>query len=161
MKTDFSLPEARRRRRSAGDTEVAMTPMIDVIFLLLVFFLATSSFQTIEKLLPSGVSTQPTATGADAAQPPPEPTEDAIEQVLVELRKRPSGVSAVVNGAPLAAFDDLRERLTAIRVAHADVPVVIDPDEDVAMQEVVRAYDWARQSGLVRVYLAARPGTGR
>ncbi|RMF39328.1 MAG: biopolymer transporter ExbD [Planctomycetota bacterium] len=161
MRTEYSLPRSRRRRPSQGDTEVAMTPMIDVIFLLLVFFLATSSFQTVEKLLPSGVSTQPPATGSDSTQPPPEPTEDAIEQVVVKLRWQGGAVTAELNGVPLASFDELLERLTAIRVAYADVPVVIDPDDDVPMQDVVRAYDWARQAGLVRVYLAARPAATR
>ena len=44
----------RRLQRRA--VSLNMTPMIDVIFLLLVFFLATSSFQVVEKLLPSSVS---------------------------------------------------------------------------------------------------------
>jgi biopolymer transport protein ExbD len=34
--------------------DVMMTPMIDVVFLLLVFFLATASFDRLEQILPSG-----------------------------------------------------------------------------------------------------------
>ena len=38
------------------ELEIKMTPMIDVVFLLLVFFVWTASFQAIEYLLPSSLS---------------------------------------------------------------------------------------------------------
>ena len=41
-----------------GDVDVKMTPMIDVVFLLLVFFIWTASFQIVEQVLPSSVSAQ-------------------------------------------------------------------------------------------------------
>ena len=46
--------------RRAGDIDIdkAMTPMIDVVFLLLVFFVWTASFQIIEHVLPSKRSEQ-------------------------------------------------------------------------------------------------------
>ena len=46
--------------RRAGDIDIdkAMTPMIDVVFLLLVFFVWTASFQIIEHVLPSKMSAQ-------------------------------------------------------------------------------------------------------
>ena len=33
-----------RRKRSADDTEVNLTPMLDVVFILLIFFIVTASF---------------------------------------------------------------------------------------------------------------------
>ncbi|MBC8874781.1 MAG: biopolymer transporter ExbD, partial [Planctomycetes bacterium] len=42
------------QRRS--DLDVKMTPMIDVVFLLLVFFVWTASFHIVEHILPSSVS---------------------------------------------------------------------------------------------------------
>ena len=45
MKTNYTNPRGRTSLDSM------MTPMIDVVFLLLVFFLTTSSFQRLEKLL--------------------------------------------------------------------------------------------------------------
>ena len=40
------------------DIDAAMTPMIDVVFLLLVFFVWTASFQIIEQALPSQLVSQ-------------------------------------------------------------------------------------------------------
>ncbi len=41
--------------RNRADVELAMTPMIDVVFLLLVFFLATASFEKIEQSMPTAI----------------------------------------------------------------------------------------------------------
>ena len=48
-------PELHQRTR--GDLEISMTPMIDVVFLLLVFFVWTASFQVVENMLPTSLLT--------------------------------------------------------------------------------------------------------
>ena len=45
-------------RGSETDIDSAMTPMIDVVFLLLVFFVWTASFQIVEHVMPSELSEQ-------------------------------------------------------------------------------------------------------
>lgn len=155
MRRDFSLSPVGRSGRPRKPIELMMTPMIDVIFLLLVFFLTTSSFQMVEQLLPSALSDE-TATTGSSDQPPPEPTQDAIDQIVVKLKL--SGVQAVanMNGSDLAEFSQLKDRLLTLSLVRADVPVIIDPAGDVPAKDVVQAYDWARQVGLSRVYLATR-----
>ncbi|GIW98073.1 MAG: hypothetical protein KatS3mg111_1406 [Pirellulaceae bacterium] len=74
MKTDYTFDAHPQRRRRPEDADVAMTPMIDVIFLLLVFFLATSSFRAVEKLLPSGVTEFAPVAGTASGEPPPRPS---------------------------------------------------------------------------------------
>ncbi len=155
MKRDFSLSPVGRSGRPRKPIELMMTPMIDVIFLLLVFFLTTSSFQIIEQLLPSAVSQSSTPSG-NSPKPLQEPTQDALDQIVVKLRMQQSAVSATVNGIALDNLTDLRDRLQAISQLRADVPVVIDPEGEVLAQTVVLAYDWARQAGLTRVYMAIR-----
>ena len=155
MRRDFSLSPAGRSGRPRKPIELMMTPMIDVIFLLLVFFLTTSSFQLVEHLLPSAVSDESAATGS-SDQPPPEPTQDAIDQVVIKLKLAGQRPVATINGSELADFSQLKARLLALGSVGADVPVIIDPAGDVPAKDVVQAYDWARQVGLSRVYLATR-----
>ncbi|MFN3190731.1 MAG: ExbD/TolR family protein [Aureliella sp.] len=155
MKTDYSISPASRSRRPRKPIEIAMTPMIDVIFLLLVFFLATSSFQVVEYLMPSGVSEQAETTG-NSQQPPAEPTDDAIDQVVVKLQRRDGQTIAVLNDVVLPELQALETRLKNIAATKADVPVIIDPEGEVLAAAVIRAYDWARASGLSRVYLATK-----
>ncbi|QDV26331.1 ExbD/TolR family protein [Aureliella helgolandensis] len=155
MKRDFSLTPTSRSGRVRRPLEVAMTPMIDVIFLLLIFFLATSSFQLVEHLLPSGISSLPNESGT-GAEPPPEPTPDALEQIVVKLELVGNSTVAKINGITLQDLSQLQARLRTISSVKADVPVIIDPQPKIKAADVVRAYDFARQAGLARVYLATR-----
>lgn len=155
MRRDFSLSPVGRSGRPRKPIELMMTPMIDVIFLLLVFFLTTSSFQVVEQLLPSAIS-QSSAAAGSLDQPPPVPTQDVLDQIVIKLKLNGPQTIVNLNGQDLAEFAQLRTRLRAISQVRADVPVIIDPDGQVAAKEVISAYDWARQAGLSRVYLATR-----
>jgi biopolymer transport protein ExbD len=156
VRRDFSLSPAGRSGRPRKPIELIMTPMIDVIFLLLVFFLTTSSFQVLERLLPSSVSRLGTSSGT-SDQPQQEVTQDELEQVIVKLKQVDDQVVAQINGILLTQWEELAERFQAISQVQADVPVVIDPEGSVRAQNVIIAYDWARQAGMSRVYLATRP----
>lgn len=154
MRRDFSLVPTHRGGKPRRPIEVAMTPMIDVIFLLLVFFVATSSFQLVEQILPSGVAEAPDSESQGQLDQPTEPTQDALEQVVVRLAASGDGVTVTLNDVELTQFSDLKSRFEGISQAKADVPVVIDPDGDVVARDVIQAYDWARERGLSRVFLA-------
>ena len=155
MKKRFVLQTGGLRRLNRP-LEIAMTPMIDVIFLLLVFFLATSSLRMAEQLLPSGVSE--VASGQAASdEPPPEVTPEMLDQVIVKIDGAETGDSLWFNGAQLSGWDELREHFRRIAGLQTDLPVVIDPTPQTPARSVVRAYDWARAAGLPRVYLATRP----
>lgn len=156
MKRDYSLTPTSRSGRPRKPIELMMTPMIDVIFLLLVFFLTTSSFQMVEQLLPSAVSQVKEPLG-DSPEPPPEPTQDALEQVIIKLNLQGDTVDALLNGVALADLSQLKSRFQALGQVRANVPVIIDPAVSVQAKDVVLVYDWARQAGLSRVYLATRP----
>lgn len=129
--------------------------MIDVIFLLLVFFLATSSFQLVEMIMPSGVSELPPASGGELEMPP-DPTDDILDQVIVKILLNGDVVTVTLNGDPMDSLSELPDRLRAISLVKADVPVIIDPESEVESGVVVEAYDFARQAGLARVFLATR-----
>ncbi|MBX3423854.1 MAG: biopolymer transporter ExbD [Pirellulaceae bacterium] len=154
MKTSYSLSNGKPVR-SRRPVEIAMTPMIDVIFLLLIFFLATSSFRLVEQLLPSGIS-QMQSTGGPDSMPPPDVPPEAVHQVVVKLDWQLEALTVSLNGQRLREFADLRSHFLQIAQVQVAVPVVIDPSPDTPAQVVVEAYDWARTAGLPQVYLAIR-----
>lgn len=158
MKSDFSLAPTGRSGRPRRPIEIMMAPMIDVIFLLLVFFLATSSFQIPEKLLPTGVSEISAPTG-QSDRPPPEPNPDAIEQVIIKGLLANGRTTWLLNNIPLTDVPQVQERLRALSQVQPDVPVIIDPDGKVPVGEVVAVYDAARAVGLSRVFMATRQPT--
>ena len=63
--------------------DVKMTPMIDVVFLLLIFFVWTASFHIVEHILPSSVSE---IIGNDSLSPnEPPPPEADFHDVIVRV----------------------------------------------------------------------------
>ena len=98
-------------------------------------------------------SYRPLTGGTDLSQ---EISDDAIEQIVIKLSVIDSGAQATMNGVAVEQWDDLQIRLKSIAIAQASVPVIIDPESAVKAKFVVQAYDWSRQAGLDRVYLAVR-----
>jgi biopolymer transport protein ExbD len=138
-----------------------MTPMIDVVFLLLVFFLATTSFQMIEKMLPSGVSERVQRSQAGSQPTTPDPTADFGDLVVrvQESDASDAGASEVViflNDDPIADLDGLKSRLQAIIAIRKDVPVIVDPADTVRIGKAIAVYDVARSSGALRVFFTTR-----
>ena len=131
-------------RREAG---IEITSLIDVVFLLLIFFMVSSNF--VQK---QGVSvTLPTTEAATAS------VSNAIEIVL------DTSGTYFVAGEPVG--DERDQLLTALRSvvgsldaqALSEQPIEIRADARATHQSVVRALDVCATLGLVRVSLATVP----
>ena len=139
-------------RRDSHAMQLQMTPMIDVVFQLLIFFVCTTSFQTIERLLPTALAT----SGGMAAIEEPDPELAELEDIVVKLTRSATGVAWTLNDAPQATFAALRERLERLARLRPDLPVVLDVAEEVALGDVIDVYDTCRVVGLDRIQFAAR-----
>ena len=133
-------------RREAG---IEITPLIDVIFLLLIFFMVSSNF--VQKQVVS--VTLPTSEAATAS-----------ESNTIEIVLNTSGTYFVA-GEPVGNERD--QLLNALRSvvgsldaqALSEQPVEIRADASATHQSVVRALDVCATLGLVRVSLATVPVT--
>lgn len=132
--------------------EIVMTPMIDVVFLLLVFFLWTASFQIVEYALPSAVAT-PQAAGEATV---PQEVED-FDQVVVRVLFQAGQTIYQVNQQRHVEPAALRQTLATLASIKNDVPLIIDPDAEVAMNEVIFVYDTARVLNFQRIQFAVEP----
>ena len=140
--------------RSRDSLELKMTPMIDVVFLLLVFFVWTSSFELPEFDLPSAIA-EPPAGGSEIAanQPPTEP----FDEVVVRISSADAATSIMINGDALSNVGAWQDRLRAILALGVQPPVIIEPDDEITMNVAVAVYDAAREAGADRVLFAAAP----
>jgi biopolymer transport protein ExbD len=133
-----------------------MTPMIDVVFLLLVFFVWTTGSQIAEYLLPSKLSA---ATGSGPPAPdlslPAEADFDNIVVRVVWLGDQPFWQ---VNDAPHTSLADVKTKLAAIARIKPDAPVVLHPDPEVPLGDVIDLYDVSRLVGLEKIQFAASGG---
>ncbi|MCO8121207.1 biopolymer transporter ExbD [Stieleria sp. TO1_6] len=133
-----------------------MTPMIDVVFLLLIFFVWTSSFQTPEFDLPGAIAEIPAGgSQANVDQPPPV---EVFDEIIVKLKIR-DGLSVIeFAGEQLASASELQNRIAAVIGLGVQPPVIIDPEGQVSMRSAVEAYDAVRLAGADRVlYATAAP----
>ncbi len=128
----------RRRRRVDGRPRLEMMPLIDVIFLLLVVFMA-SLFQMVRAyVLP--VELPDVVSGAQADLGP----------VLVVSVEADGDV--VVEGQALAT-EALLAAVAQRRAAEPDLAVLVNADEAARHGDVVAVYDVLRSAGQARVHL--------
>ncbi|MFH1958673.1 MAG: biopolymer transporter ExbD [bacterium] len=130
----------KRRTRSAfPDT----TPVADIVFLLLIFFMLSSSFIVqpgIRLRLPKAVSSEI----------------DLGRTVIVEI---PAGGSIFVNNVKVG-FEELPQAL-GIALSNAEEKMaIIKADSRVPHGVVVKVMDMAKLSGAERLVIATEPQTG-
>lgn len=118
----------RRRRRAPI---INITSLIDVVFLLLIFFMLSSTFRD-----QFGIQVNlPTANTAEAQETQPS-----------ELRVNSEG-QFFFDGKPLATENELRASLQTFVQENPEVPIVLAADAQANFGEVVRAIDIAREVG--------------
>ena len=127
-----------------------MTPMIDVIFLLLIFFVCTASFQAVEQILPTNLS----LPGSIAADVPLDPELEDLDEIVVKILWHDGRASWRINSRDYVRLLDVRAVLAAAARVKIDLPVILDVDPDVPLERVIDVYDLCRQIGLEKVQFA-------
>lgn len=118
---------------------INITSLIDVMFLLLIFFMVTSTFRNqpaINLVLPRS------STASDTVDTP----------TILFLT---DGGQVYLNDRPLAR-EDLSRALEQLHAATGDDRIVLRADEDASHGRVVEMIDTIKQSGFTRVSLSAR-----
>jgi biopolymer transport protein ExbD len=135
----------------SGELDVKMTPMIDVVFLLLVFFVWTASFHIVEQLLPSNLI----ATAGEGSPTDVLPEEVDFERVVVRVLIADGQPLWLVNDAPHYSLEKVGEILRALSTIKKDAPVILDPDSEIPLGNVIDLYDLARLAGFSKIQFAA------
>jgi biopolymer transport protein ExbD len=138
-------------RDGRGRLDVKMTPMIDVIFLLLIFFVCTASFQPPEQTLPANLALPGSAT--DAA--PIDPEWEDLEEIVVKVFWRGGQPGWQINQRDLPDLAEVRAVLKAAAAVQIDLPVILDVQGQVPVEHAIDVWDACRQIGLERIQFAA------
>lgn len=139
MRLDFSEFAPRKR-----DLDIA--PLIDVVFLLLVFFLLTSSyvFKTFELKMPSKAKIKP----SDSDKLPP-------LSIMIQ-----DDESVLFDGVPVD-LRDLARNVNAHLPADGKRTFVVKPHDESEVETLIRVMERVRSAGATDVRLARRPGASR
>lgn len=133
--------------------ELNLTPMIDCVFLLMVYFIWSSSFAIAERSLPSQLSAAQGSGTANPTEPPP--PEADFDDIIVRILWTGRGPAWTVNEAPVASLAELHGTLTTIARIKRDAPVILDPDRNVPLGDVIDVFDLSRLVGFEKVQFAA------
>jgi len=134
---NFRAPTTTQRRE---DLRVEITPLIDVVFLLLIFFTITTTFVTtpgIRVKLPKAAASE------------------------TQLDEQDATVALTRDGGILfshreVAMDDLAAELLRLATSNPDTLVIVQADEAVEHGRVVEVMDLAKRHGLNRLAIATR-----
>lgn len=130
------------RHKKVDDLDVNVTPLIDVVFLLLIFFMVSTTFDRQSELNIE----LPEASGEISE----------TEKVEIEIFIGPAG-KFTINGHEIINTQ-IETLLRALREAagnESDPRVIISADKNATHQAVMTAMDASRQMGFVHITFAA------
>lgn len=134
-----------------------MTPMVDIVMVILIFFMAGSAFIGPEWFLEVGMAKGEQATTVEADDPTPRSLELPKPRMVVRLHVAPDGATVVTGlGLESAPIADLIGRLREYGAAGAaeGMRLVVEPDRAAPYQDVIRVYELCTRSGADEVSLA-------
>jgi len=128
----------------------SMTPMIDVVFLLLIFFVCASVGQIRESLLPTELSAGTIESDAVVERPKP------LGEVWLHLRRTDDLRTVTeLNGSEYRDFASLKANLIELAQLAPEIPVILDIEPDVPLGDLIRVYDTCRAAEFQSINFAA------
>ena len=122
-----------------------IAPMVDILLVLLVFFIVTWNFSLSEKELDVKI---PTATHA-------KDTEQYVGQVVVNVK---TDGTIFFNRKPILA-EELVAKLRELAKLYPDQAVILRGDQNAAYKSIINVLDICRQANIWNVAFASSSGT--
>ncbi len=131
--------ERKHRKRAAEEAEINITPMLDIVFIMLIFFIVTTSF--VKEL------------GVDLDRPSNAPVEEQKRSEVIPVRIEANG-QIFVEGR-LVNVGAVRANIVTGLAGKPNATVVVIADRDADSGYIVTVIDQARVAGAGKVSLAA------
>ena len=147
------IPSARSRGLGFEQT---MTPLIDIVFQLLIFFVCASTGHLREFLLPTDF-----AAGGIAAEVARPPVDRPISRVWIRLVRDGDVTLTEIEGTTYRPEDNVRGLLRNLAEIADDAPLVLQIADDVPLGDVVGIVDNCKSAGFKSVQFAAHAAAVR
>ncbi|MEM7292254.1 MAG: biopolymer transporter ExbD [Pseudomonadota bacterium] len=131
---NISFNEGTASNRRSASRLISLTPLIDVVFILLVFFMLASSFLDWRTIELTSVSTQATTVVADGTTVAVEVLDDAL----------------LVSGVRVTSGELIRRVTTAVPQSG----VILKPQRGVRVQRLIDVLDLLNNAGVARISVA-------
>ena len=133
-------------RQKKQEITVNLTPLIDVVFLLLIFFMVSTSF------------TRETQIKLDLPKASVEPLENKIDSIEISIDKEGR---YFINGKGVVntSIDTLKKAISSLLQDSPQASVIISADANTPYQSVVTAMDATSQLGIRNLKMATQRNT--
>jgi biopolymer transport protein ExbD len=132
-----------RKQHSIEPTPMQLAPLVDVLFLLVIFFAVTFQYAKEEQVMDVSVP---------AADEGKEKESRNVGEIIINIKKEGE---IIVNGQKLTA-DELLVKLQNIVKLYKDQAVILRGDEIVDYQHVIRVLDTCQKAGIWNIAFATR-----
>jgi biopolymer transport protein ExbD len=130
----------RRISKAEDEAEINITPMLDIVFIMLIFFIVTTSFVK--------------EVGLELNRPSNEPQEEKKISEVIAIRIESSG-QIQVNNRPVDIRAVRANVEGELATKGSETPVVVIADRTADSGLMVRVIDQARMAGAASVSIAA------
>lgn len=125
--------------RKKDESNIDLTPMLDVVFILLIFFVVTATFLSEQAI---------DAASNENNDTPPE-TDDENKNILIELSQNNE---IRFNGEPRAVLESqIRANIDRLKAENPAATVIVRPAETSNVNTLVMVMDAARQAGIANI----------
>ena len=131
--------ERKHRKRSQDEAEINITPMLDIVFIMLIFFIVTTSF--VKEM------------GVDLDRPSNAPVQEKKRSEVIPVRIDANGQVFVEDR--LVHEGAIRANIVSGLAGKPDATVVVIADRNADSRFIVTVVDQARSAGAEKVSLAA------
>jgi biopolymer transport protein ExbD len=133
-----------RRRYSSqmeeGDEQINLTPMLDVVFIMLIFFIVTATF-----VKEVGLDVNPPDTDK------PKTIDPDKKSIVVRITSR----DRILIAQRDVDWRNVRANIERLHAENPEAPVIIQPDPQSTTEAMIHVMDSARQAGVFAISLAA------
>ena len=127
-------------RHSTDDAKIDLTPMLDVVFILLIFFVVTATFLS---------ETALNAASSDNNENEPPPDDPQLKNILFEIGPNNE---LILNGNPRPIIEtQIRSNIDQLKAENPAASVIIQPNNDSDVSALVMVMDAARQAGIPNI----------
>ena len=127
-------------RKSVDDAKIDLTPMLDVVFILLIFFVVTATFLS---------ETAISAASRDNNNNETPPEDDDKKNILFEIG---ANNEIVLNGNPRPIIaTQIRSNIDQLKAENPAASVIIQPNFESDVSTLVMIMDAARQAGMANI----------
>ncbi len=132
-----------RKQHSIEPSPMQLAPLVDVLFLLVIFFAVTFQYAKEEQVMDVSVP---------AADEGKEKESRNVGEIIINIKKEGE---IIVNGQPFNT-DELLVKLKNIVALYKDQAVILRGDETTNYQHVIRVLDTCQKAGIWNIAFATR-----